>query len=170
MNFVPVLFGVNAGVELPAGTLATTSEDRILAVHHTSPASLMARVCLCSLSLRQLPVYSYSFTQLHHMIHNNCCFFQEYTSIRTHLPCFCKLKMNSISVKGKIILLNIRKNAFLQKQQPIRNPLLYYKVWNPIKPACWERMMENSSCEPKSHPLAHMQKVDYDSYYSFVSD
>lgn len=36
-------------------------------------------------------------------------FFQENTSIRTHLPCFCRLKMKSISVKGKIILLNIKK-------------------------------------------------------------
>lgn len=126
MRFVPVLFGVNAGVELPAGTLATTSVDRILAAHHTSPASLTARVCLCSLSLRQLPVYSYSFTQLHHMIHNNCCFFQEYTSIRTNLPCFCKLKMNSISVKGKIILLNIREKKCISPEITTKQKSSFY--------------------------------------------
>lgn len=41
-EFVPVLFGVKAGAELPAGTLAAASEDGSPAVHHTSPASLVA--------------------------------------------------------------------------------------------------------------------------------
>lgn len=54
-EFVPALFGVKAGDEVPAGTSAVVSEDLTPAVHHTSPASL---VWLCSLSLRQLPVYS----------------------------------------------------------------------------------------------------------------
>lgn len=122
-EFVPVPFEVNAGVELPAGRSA--SEDRTPAVHHTSPASVVPHVWLCSLSLRQLPVYSTRVLHmlLHHIIQRNCWvffFFQEYTSIWTQLPCFCRLKMNSISVKGKIISLNIlKKNAFLQKQHPI---------------------------------------------------
>lgn len=34
-EFVPVLFGLNAGVELPAGTSAAASEDRTAAVRHT---------------------------------------------------------------------------------------------------------------------------------------
>lgn len=95
---------------MPAGTLATTSEDRILAVHHTSPASLMAHVCLCSLSLRQLPVYSYSFTQLHHMIHNNCYFFSGihkhedsftlFLQVENELH-FCERKNNIVRYKRK---------------------------------------------------------------------
>lgn len=52
------MFGVKVGVELPAGTLAATPEDRTPAERHTPPASRVARVWPLSHTPSRLQFYT----------------------------------------------------------------------------------------------------------------
>lgn len=143
-EFVPVLFEVNAGVELPAGRSA--SQDRTPAVHHTSPASVVPHVWLCSLSLRQLPVYSTRVLHmlLHHIIQRNCWVFFFLSGIHKHLDSitlflqvenefhFCERKNNIVKyLKKKCIS---PETTSYSNPWDFNNsiPLLHHKVWNPI--------------------------------------
>lgn len=69
-----------------------------------------------------------------------------YTSVGGRLPCFCRLKMNSISVEGK-------RNIVRNHKALHGIPRLRHKVGNNLYRVCWE-LLRNTSLGLRPRPPA----------------